>query len=138
MSSNRVRWSASVEIAKAEKAKQLVFGWLSVAIDADGKPVVDHEGDIIPPEELEQAAYDFVLYSRQAGEMHEKIGIGRLVESMVFTEEKIKALGIPEGTLPIGWWVGFKIDDLDVWEKIESGEYRAFSIGGTAEREEVA
>lgn len=69
--------------------------------------------------------------------MHEKIGIGRLVESMVFTEEKIKALGIPEGTLPIGWWVGFKIDDLSVWEKIESGEYRAFSIGGTAEREEV-
>lgn len=134
----RIRWSAEVKISKAEKAKQLVFGWLSVAIDAEGNPVVDHEGDIIPPEELEQAAYDFVLYSRQAGEMHEKIGIGRLVESMVFTAEKIKALGIPEGTLPIGWWVGFKIDDLDVWEKIESGEYRAFSIGGTAEREEVA
>lgn len=134
----RIRWSAEVKISKAEKAKQLVFGWLSVAIDAEGTPVVDHEGDIIPPEELEQAAYDFVLYSRQAGEMHEKIGIGRLVESMVFTAEKIKALGIPEGTLPIGWWVGFKIDDLDVWEKIESGEYRAFSIGGTAEREEVA
>lgn len=135
---SRVNWSATVKLAKAEKARQLVFGWLSVAIDAEGKPVVDHEGDIIPPEELEQAAYDFVLYSRQAGEMHERIGIGRLVESMVFTPEKVKALGIPEGTLPVGWWVGFKIDDLDVWEKIESGEYQAFSIGGTAEREEVA
>lgn len=135
---SRVPWSATVKLAKAEKAKQLVFGWLSVAIDADGDPVVDHEGDIIPADELEQAAYDFVLYSRQAGEMHDRIGIGRLVESMVFTKEKTEALGIPEGVLPVaGWWVGFKIDDPDVWAKIESGEYQAFSIGGTAEREEV-
>lgn len=135
---SRVSWSAEVKLAKKQPAQQLVFGWLSVAIDAAGKPVVDHEGDIIPAEELEQAAYDFVLYSRQAGEMHERIGIGRLVESMVFTKEKTEALGIPEGTLPVsGWWVGFKIDDPDVWAKIESGEYQAFSIGGTAEREEV-
>lgn len=135
---SRVRWSAAIEIAKKATAQQLVFGWLSMALDESGAPVIDHEGDVIPAAELEQAAYDFVLYSRVAGEMHEAIGIGRLVESMVFTPEKTKALGIPDGVLPqAGWWVGFKIDDPEVWQKIESGEYRAFSIGGTADREEV-
>lgn len=133
---SKVRWRADMEIRKA--AKMHVFGWLSMALDERGQPVVDHEGDVIPAEELEQAAYDFVIYSRVAGEMHEKLGIGRLIESMVFTTEKTKALGIPEGTLPMsGWWVGFKIDDPDVWEKIETGEYSAFSIGGTAESEPV-
>lgn len=135
---SRVRWSAAIEIAKKASAQQLVFGWLSMALDESGVPVIDHEGDVISAEELEQAAYDFVLYSRKAGEMHEVIGVGRLVESMVFTPEKARVLGIPDGVLPkSGWWVGFKVDDPEVWSKIESGEYRAFSIGGTADRVEV-
>jgi hypothetical protein len=30
--------------------------------------------------------------------------------------------------------VGFKIHDAGVWKKIQDGEYRAFSIGGTGSR----
>jgi hypothetical protein len=130
-------WWADVEIKKTDEDQRLVFGWLSVAIDENGNPIVDSQRDIIPPDELENAAYEFVLYSRQAGEMHKTIGVGRLVESMVFTVEKQAALGIPPGILPVGWWVGFKIDDPEVWEKVKSGEYAAFSIGGWATREEV-
>jgi hypothetical protein len=130
-------WRADVEIRKTDEDDHLVFGWLSVSQDENGNLIVDHHGDIITPDELEQAAYDFVLYSRQAGEMHETIGVGRLVESMVFTKDKQAALGIPSGTVPVGWWVGFKIDDPDVWAKVKSGEYAAFSIGGMAIREEV-
>ncbi|MCI8806493.1 MAG: hypothetical protein HFE59_11595, partial [Clostridiales bacterium] len=36
-----------------------------------------------------------------------------------------------------GWWVGFHIDDAEVWEKIKNGEYRMFSIEGTAVREKI-
>lgn len=131
-------WQADVQIAKLNDDQRLVFGWLSVSEEEDGTLVIDHHDDIIEPDELERMAYDFVLYARKAGEMHERWdGIGRLVESMVFTREKQKALGIPDGTLPIGWWVGFKIDEPEVWAKVKSGEYDAFSIGGKAIREEV-
>jgi hypothetical protein len=128
-----------VNVAKIAPEKQLVFGWLSVAVDNDGELVEDLHEDAIPPEELEGAAYEFVLIHRNAGEMHERTqGVGRLVESFCTTPEKLKAMGIPQGTLPdCGWWVGFKVDDPDVWAKIKSGEYAAFSIGGTAMREEA-
>ena len=45
---------------------------------------------------------------------------------------------IPEGTVPIGWWIGFKVIDPDVWEKVKDGTYSMFSIEGEAIREEVA
>ncbi len=131
-------WERTVEIRKLDHDRRLVFGWLSVAADERGEPVVDLQDDVIEEAELEKAAYDFVLCARGAGEMHERTeGIGRLVESVAFTVEKQRALGIPEGVLPVGWWVGFKIDDESVWQKVKSGVYTAFSIGGRAVREEV-
>jgi cation transport regulator ChaB len=130
-------WSTDFEITKVTD-EHLVFGWLSVAVNKSGEVIEDSQGDIIEPQELEKAAYDFVLVSREAGDMHERTeGIGKIVESMVFTLEKQQALGIPEGTLPIGWWVGFKIFDEDVWKRVKSGELSAFSIGGRGQREEI-
>ena len=135
---DEVTWSQDLEIKKTDDEQQLVFGWLSVAVDKSGETVIDIQGDIIEPQELEYAAYDFVLHARKAGDAHERIeGIGRLVESMVFTVEKQQALGIPENTVPIGWFVGFKIDDEQVWKKVKSGEYGSFSIGGKALREVI-
>ena len=97
----------------------------------------DWQEDIIEPAELENAAYGFVELYREGGEMHERGGAAVLVESVVFTEEKAKAMGIPEGILPTGWWIGFKVTDEDVWEKVKDGTYSMFSIEGTAERVEV-
>ena len=69
--------------------------------------------------------------------MHERGGAAVLIESMVFTEAKLNALGIPAGVLPIGWWIGFRVTDPDVWEKVKDGTYPMFSIEGEAERVEV-
>jgi hypothetical protein len=122
------------DISKVDAEQQVVFGWFSV-VEENGAPVVDSQGDVIAPAELEKAAYDFVLDARVAGEMHKRIGVGRLVESMVFTKEKQDLLGIDLGK--IGWWGGFKIDDPEVWDAVKIGKYRAFSIGGRAKQEEI-
>lgn len=126
----------TVTIYKTDDDKRLVFGWASVSIKVDGEQLEDHQKDLIDPEDLEEAAYEYVLNFRDTGEEHNQ-GLrkkGKLVESCVFTAEKQKAMGIPEGILPIGWWIGFKIEDDAAWEKVKNGTYRMFSIEGRANR----
>lgn len=125
------------KIMKSDDDKMLAFGWASVSMRVDGEVIEDWQKDIVEPEELENAAYDYVLLYREGGEMHERGGAAVLIESVVFTEEKMQAMGIPFGTLPIGWWIGFKVTDPDVWGKVKDGTYPMFSIEGTAERVEV-
>lgn len=136
---------AGFNVAKVDPDKRLVFGWASI-VEKFGEPVIDKQGDIIEPQEMEKAAYDFVLDARVAGDHHEKIGVGRLVESMFFDTSKTEAMEksltdrdidnqiVIEAT---GWWVGFHIDDDQVWEDIKSGKSAAFSIGGRATVEEL-
>lgn len=125
------------KIMKSDDEKMLAFGWANVSMRVDGELIEDWQADIIEPEELENAAYEYVLLYREGGEMHERGGAAVLIESVVFTEEKMQAMGIPAGTLPVGWWIGFKVTDKDVWEKVKDGTYPMFSIEGEAERVEV-
>jgi len=125
------QFSISGKIDKVDEEQRQVFGWFSV-VEESGQPVIDKQGDIITPDDLEKAAYAFVADVRDAGEMHARKGIGHLIESIVFTKAKQQALGIDLGK--VGWWAGFQITDEDVWKKVKDGTYRAFSIGGTGTR----
>lgn len=129
----------SFRLAKADEDQRLVFGWANVTVTREGQPVVDLQDDLIEPEELEQAVYDYVLEFRCGGEEHDpaRRQQARLVESCMFTAGKLEAMGLPEGSLPLGWWVGFYVDGDEAWEKIKNGGYRMFSIEGTARREPV-
>lgn len=129
---------ADVRVYKVED-EGLVFGWANVAVTADGETVLDAHSDEIEPAGFEKSIYEFVLKFADAGTgvMHSGPPVGRLVESMYFTAEKAAALGIPADTVPTGWWVGFKIDDPDVFAKVKDGTYPMFSIQGLAEREEI-
>lgn len=131
--------SSTYQIMKTDEDKRLVFGWASVSIKTDGKQLEDCQEDMIDPEDLEEAVYDYVLNFRDTGEEHIPTlrMKGKLVESCMFTEEKQRAMGIPEGILPIGWWIGFKIFDDDAWEKVKNRTYKMFSIEGRAERVEI-
>lgn len=122
------------KIAKSDDERMLAFGWASVSMRVDGELIEDWQEDIVEPGELENAAYRFVELYREGGEMHERGGAAVLIESVVFTKEKMKAIGIPDNTLPVGWWIGFKVLDEDVWEKVKDGTYSMFSIEGEAER----
>lgn len=130
---------SAFRIEKADADKRLVFGWALVSALKDGQKIIDHQGDIVEQEDLEEGAYEYVLNFRDAGEEH--IGTlrkkARMVESVVFTEEKLKAMGIPAGTVPYGWWIGFYVDDDRTWELIKNGTYKMFSIEGRAIREPV-
>ena len=125
------------KIMKSDDDKMRAFGWAYVSMRVDGELIEDWQNDIIEPEDLENAAYEYVMLYREGGEMHERGGVAVLIESVVFTKEKMQAIGIPPGTLPIGWWIGFKVTDSDVWEKVKDGTYSMFSIEGEAERVEV-
>ena len=122
-------WTTPFQVEKMDPDQCLVFGWASV-IEIDGETVIDKQGDIIPASSLEPAAYDFVLNSRQQGDMHDTMNVGRLVESFVFTHEKQAALGID--LKKVGWWVGFKVDSPELWAAHKRGERPEFSIGGAA------
>lgn len=130
-----VIWSG--EFAKASPDKQQLFGWASV-IEVDGQPVVDLQGDVITPDEMEKAAYSYVVKSRKGGDMHlrdnwEPIQKSEMIESFIVTDEKRQAMGLPD-SVPTGWWVGFQVTDPQVWADVRAGKRTGFSIHGTGKR----
>lgn len=128
---NKVDWSLPIAIIKAEPTLRQIFGWASVST-VEGKIIIDKQGDMIEPDQLEKAAYDFMLYSRAQGDMHQRQGVGRMIESMIFTKEKQEILKIDLGME--GWWVGFYVDADDLWAAHKRGERPEFSIGGKGRR----
>lgn len=129
------KFTVTGEVSKVDEDKRLAFGWASIAYLADGTLVDDKQGDVLDDmEEVEKSAYSFVVDCRDGGEMHFRRGIGTLVESMVFTPEKIEKMGIPQGAVPLGWWVGFRVSDDEVWKAIKDGKYRMFSVHGRGTR----
>lgn len=131
------QYSRRFGIAKTDDAQRLVFGWASVSQDASGELLKDLQGDLIDPEELEKAVYDFVLYEGTANEMHRGRVKGQVVESLMVTPDKLQAMGLVSKSAPqAGWWVGFKLDP-DAYAKVKSGEFAMFSIEGESESVEV-
>lgn len=149
-------YTVSFQISKLDDGQSLVFGWANVSVSkstskgSGGHDIFDLQKDSIPPEELEKAAYDFVLNFRESDEMHDGPCIGKCVESMVFTPDKLTKLATDpttgtvdmevlkalEKALPPRWWIGFKLDK-NSYEAVKSGKFKMFSIAGEADREEV-
>lgn len=114
--------------------KGLVSGWANVAKNADGSIPLDWQGDVIDPDVLEDAAIEFMKNYQESGVNHEGEAKGTVVESIVLTKDKQVALGIPENTVPEGWFITVQLHDDEVIEKVKNGEFRMFSIQGTGER----
>lgn len=126
--------SVDFDVYKAREDECLVSGWANVAINKDGSVPLDWQDDVIAPATLEKAAINFMLDYRGSGEMHKGDSKGTVVESIVLTKEKQAAIGIPEGTVPEGWFITVKVHDPEVFAKVKDGTYRMFSIQGTAKR----
>lgn len=127
-------------ILKIDEGRRMVFGWSYVAINPDGTQVVDHSGDVVDSTrvaKMEDAAYRYVLNSRQGDQMHDGKPVATLVENILFTPEKVQKMGIPPGWAPSAWWSGYKVHDEDVWNRVVSGELSMFSVGGRGQRTKI-
>lgn len=131
---NCVNLDIGFSFAKSKDEEMLVSGWANVAVNADGSIPLDWQDDIILPETLEKAAINFMLDYRESGVMHEGGSVGTIVESIFFTKEKQEILGIPEGTVPQGWFVTVKVHEPEVFAKVKDGTYKMFSIQGKCNR----
>lgn len=128
------------EFSKVDEDKKQVFGWCSLT-KIDGEPVVDRQGDYIPLEEVEKSAYQYVVNSRKGGDMHKRDGelpihASDMIESFVVTPDKLQQMGLEENALPHGWWVGFKVNNDNLWEEVKKGDKVHFSIHGKGKRVE--
>lgn len=123
-------------LMKADEDQRMVFGWANITKDAAGETIIDAHGDYIETEDLESAAYEHVLKFRATGSSHKGDVKGQMVESLMVTPEKLKALGLEKGSLPEGWWVGYKVDDDELWADVKRGKFRSFSVQGTGTEEQ--
>ncbi len=119
---------------KIDDEQRMVWGWASVVTKL-GEPIYDRQGDMIEVPELQKAVHSFMdghHEDRPLGNMHLRIGVGTIRDSIVLTKDVQKALGIDLGCE--GWFVGAHVDDDHTWAQIKSGELSAFSIGGAGTR----
>lgn len=127
------RVSLSVPVTKAEGTDDEVevSGWASVALDANGGVIIDHDREIIPVPVLKAAARDFLVRSREFNAVdHYSQPCGFLTESVVLDPATRVAMGL-DGTGPTGWWVSAMIRGPAA-KRVRSGELREFSIEATA------
>jgi hypothetical protein len=108
-----------------------VTGWAALSTDDDGNPVFDGYGHYIPIYELEKAVHEaFVTTSGKGvvGDMHERQGVGDLVETFVVDDAKRAALGFGEGRQ--GWAVTAAIRDATSLRDVLDGRKLELSLRG--------
>lgn len=155
-------WSLPITVLKAQPEQQMIFGWASMS-ELDGEIITDKQGDQITPDELEKAAYNFVLAqqetdARKVAKFLKEIDEELLKRFEATTVYKRGGLGdmhteVGKGRLVesfvftaekqdilkidlglVGWWTGFKVDSPELWAAHKRGERPEFSIGGRAAR----
>lgn len=116
------------QITKADDSRHAVFGFPYIC-EKDGVQVIDHSKEFITKDDLETAAYQFMLGSREGDEFHTTEVKAQCIESMFVDAEKLAAMGLKYDEAEyVGWWAGFHIDDDDLYEKAKDGTYPMMSI----------
>ena len=117
--------------------KHLVYG----AVLVPNKKIYRYDADSdteyylqFTTESIEKMSQDYLRNFRQANVtlQHEEEGTEvYMVESWIKSSmdfDKSIALGLSKD-LPVGtWFAGFKINNVDTWERVKSGELRGFSV----------
>jgi len=125
--------SDAVKILKIDEEQRIIYGWASVTT-YKGELIVDLQGDVIKTETLHKAFNEFMKGVRVGKINHSGEQVGQIVHSFPMSKDICEALGIQsdkEGVIS-----GFHVTDDDLWNKVKSGEYAEFSIGGRAQKEE--
>jgi len=138
----RLRIPVRGRVAKGDICR--VYGYASTSVDSDGSLVVDHQGDIIPPDELEAAVTGFLRSAAATNVEHQGPDVGRVIETALITPERLESYGLaidkraPHPAPQVGWLVGFEVVDADAARAVRKGDLVELSIEGSADREPVA
>jgi uracil-DNA glycosylase family 4 len=110
-----------VTILKADTEQRLVFGVVSEPDTADA------QGDVLSKEEIARMAHNFEAHVREFRDRHTRRKVAtQLVRSwIVKVDTWIYGQLVKAGS----WVILVKVLDDDIWAKIKSGVYKAFSIG---------
>lgn len=153
-------WGVSAPIVLHESKTVEVDGggrapvWSTTAKDEDGgdgeeqkawAPVLipnetDKQGDVIPADEIESAAHEFLAEFRKIDTDHDLFeGKGAPIES--WTLKEAQTFTAPDGSesreYPAGtWMMGVEFAD-QAWERVKDGELSGFSIYGEATQLDV-
>lgn len=109
-------------ILKADEEKRLVFGVIS---EPD---TVDKQGHVLSREEIARMARNFEQYVREFRDRHTRRKVkAEIVRSWIAEKDFwFEGVLVKAGS----WLMCVRVLDDEVWGKIKSGIYRAFSIGG--------
>jgi phage head maturation protease len=102
-------------IAKIDEAQHMVFGYASTE-------ALDSQGEIVKREALEAALPDYMRFAN-IREMHQPSAVG------IATEAEMDERGL---------YLAARIVDPVAWEKVTSGVYKGFSIGGSVVQRDTA
>jgi len=119
-----------VRIVKFDKSKHIVYGVFLVPEKAD------HDGDVISADDIEKVAHGFLIEYRDIDEMHKKETTDAdIIESAIAWDEGLNYYGkkLTKGT----WFGAIKIRDEEVWQKVLTGKYKAFSVRIAGKRENI-
>lgn len=134
MADDEVEFRAVVTFEKGATSPtgDLVRGWASVAIDANGETVVDDQDDRVTVANLQKVAHHFIANSRVAKVSHNGKPIGEVVGSVIVDDAFAKAMGMTSPKR--GWWVDFAVHDEATQKAAARGDFKGFSLGGRGRR----
>lgn len=132
-SERRASVGKNISIFKADNEKRIVYGVVLAPNE------VDLQGDWMTLDEIEKAAHFYMMNSRTIGKNHEKQTVAVPVESYLApidfeSDGQYGGQEVKKGS----WILGVKVQNDEDWEKIKSGEFTGFSVGGLGVRSDSA
>ena len=128
-------FTKTVSICKVDSKRQVVKGPVL-------RPEIrDRQGTIMDEDIITDAAHDFVARLASdsdpttPGFMHQEFNRDLVIVESYITErgEEYELEGGDTTLVPKGsWMIGIKVNDEKIWEGVQNGTFKGFSIGGRA------
>ncbi|MGG5770712.1 XkdF-like putative serine protease domain-containing protein [Bacillus wiedmannii] len=128
-SDEKPNFEKEVRVIKSEdEEKRLVYG----IVYEPG--VLDSHNDFTDESTIEKAAHEFMLKYRQIDKDHDfQAGVGEVVESYIAPAY----MEVNGETITKGTWILVTKATEEVWEAIQKGDYKGYSLAGIAETEVI-
>ncbi|WP_368905022.1 XkdF-like putative serine protease domain-containing protein [Bacillus wiedmannii] len=128
-SDEKPNFEKEVRVIKSkDEEKRLVYG----IVYEPG--VLDSHNDFADESTIEKAAHEFMLKYRQIDKDHDfQAGVGEVVESYIAPAD----MEVNGETIKKGTWILVTKATEEVWEAIQKGDYKGYSLAGIAETEVI-